>query len=355
VTFTVNGAPIGDPVPLAADGTATSAPQSLTPGMYRVKAAYSGDANFVDSSDTLQQQSGQGVVKGASSTALGVSPNPADYGKPVTLTATVSAVSPASGTPSGVVSFHDADTLLGSAGLTPAGDGTAHATLTTSSLRPGSHPITASYAGSYNFMPSSDSASLTVGLTATATGLSSSPNPSVYSQPVTFTATVTADPASAGLPPGSVTFTDGYDVLGSASLQTVGGQQQASITVSDFDAGQHTIQASYGGAGDYAASTSEPLTQVVQRAPTAVAAEPVAGNGGKVQATLTSEGAPLAGQTIDFATLRGRHLCTATTNTDGVASCHIGLLQRLAIRRAGGYGARFTGAPNYAPASGTAS
>jgi hypothetical protein len=97
---------------------------------------------------------------------------------------------------------------------------------------------------------------------STSTFVASSLNPSVYSQSVTFTATVTS---SSGSPTGSVTFYDGASVLGTAALS--GGK--ASIITSSLTAGAHSITAAYVGNSPWVASTSSALLQTVNKAATA--------------------------------------------------------------------------------------
>lgn len=101
------------------------------------------------------------------------------------------------------------------------------------------------------------------GTTPSATTLISSPNPSVYGQPVTLTASVTS---SSGTPTGSVVFTDTSTsaTLGSATL--VSGT--ASLAVSSLVAGTHAIIAAYQGSSTYAGSTSTPVSQTVSSAST---------------------------------------------------------------------------------------
>jgi hypothetical protein len=94
---------------------------------------------------------------GASSTSVVSSATPSVYGQSVTFTATVTAVAPVVGTPTGSVSFLDGTTLLGTSTLS---GGTA--SLTTSGLSAGSHTITARYTGDASF-----SASTSAGLTQT--------------------------------------------------------------------------------------------------------------------------------------------------------------------------------------------
>ncbi len=74
--------------------------------------------------------------------------NPSVVGQQISLSATVT---PASGSgPTGTVQFYDSGTALGPAETVSGGV----ATLTTSSLALGSHPITAIYSGDANFQGS---------------------------------------------------------------------------------------------------------------------------------------------------------------------------------------------------------
>src|SRR5205823_4827993 len=126
------------------------------------------------------------------------------FGQPVTFTATVAAVAPGAGSPTGTVTFRDGSTTLGSATLT---NGTA--TLATSGLTAGSHTITVVFGGDTNFSTSTSAAlTQTVNQASTTTAVTSSANPAVFGQPVTFTATVSAVAPSAGTPTGTVTFRD---------------------------------------------------------------------------------------------------------------------------------------------------
>ena len=91
-----------------------------------------------------------------SSTTLGVSPaSPVNFGTSVTLTATVTASSHSSATPTGSVSFSDpVKGKLGSATL----NGSGVATFVTSTLAGASYSITAKYSGDTNFASSTSSA-----------------------------------------------------------------------------------------------------------------------------------------------------------------------------------------------------
>ena len=97
----------------------------------------------------------------------------------------------------------------------------------------------------------------------TGTTISSSPNPSVAGQPVTFTATVTA-PAG-GTPTGSVTFFDNGTPLGTTRLGNGG---QATFTTLTLSAGSHSITAAYLGAPTFNGSRSTGITAVVNQVST---------------------------------------------------------------------------------------
>jgi hypothetical protein len=94
-------------------------------------------------------------------------------------------------------------------------------------------------------------------MTATTTALTSSVNPSVYGQPVTFTATVSG---SGGTPTGTVTFKDGAATLGTGALN---GSGVAVFSTSALGAGNHGITASYGGDANFTASTSSVANEVI--------------------------------------------------------------------------------------------
>ena len=187
------------------------------------------------------------------------SPNPSVFGQSVTFTATVNAVAPASGTPTGSVAFLDGSITLGTATLSTGGK----ATLTTKALPAGLDPITAVYSGDSNFSTSTSTAlTQTVYPDATKTTVASSANPSVFGQAVHFTATVKAVAPGSGVPTGTVTFVDGSTFLGTATLGSGG---KATFTTRALPVGSHTITVSYGGDSNFITSTSTALTQAVNQ------------------------------------------------------------------------------------------
>jgi uncharacterized repeat protein (TIGR03803 family) len=193
------------------------------------------------------------TVPAATATTLSSSPNPSTYEQAVTFAATVS--SSLGAPPNG-------DTVLFKKGATVLGTGSlsgGSASFTTSALPVGTSSITAVYSGDLHFLGSKSSpVKQLVKEAATATTLSSSPNPSTYGQAVTFTATVSS---SLGAPPDgdTVTFKEGATVLGTASLS--GGS--ASFTTSALPVGKNRITAIYSGDPDFLHSRSSVVKQVV--------------------------------------------------------------------------------------------
>ena len=154
------------------DTTVLSVPSSPD----AIGAVYGGDANFSGSTfagllQTVNQAS-TGITLSSPAATIGV-------GQSITFTAVASASGPGAGTATGVVTFEDGGTSLGTAGL----DGTGTATLTTTTLAFGSHMLTALYGGDANFSGSSAAGlvqvinTLTVtSFTPTATGFSATFN-----------------------------------------------------------------------------------------------------------------------------------------------------------------------------------
>jgi hypothetical protein len=253
VSFLDGGTVIGTGTLSGSIATFTTA--ALSAGSHSVTASYGGDGNFNASSAAAWTQT---VNADATSTALVTSVNPSALGQGVTFTATVSASAPGSGTPTGTVSFLDGTTVIGTGTLS---GGTA--TFTTSALALGSHPIKASYGGSSSFTGSTSAALTQTVLIGSTSTVTSSANPSVFGQSVTFTATVHAASGSQ-TPTGTVQFLDGTTVIATGTLS--GGK--ATFKTSALATGTHTITVSYGGNSSFTGSISPPVTQTVNQAGT---------------------------------------------------------------------------------------
>ena len=92
--------------------------------------------------------------------------------------------------------------------------------------------------------------------------VTSSANPSLVGQPVTFTAKVIASVSVMGRPKptGSVTFLDGSTALATVGLSASG---QASFTTSGLGKGTHSITAHYSGDSNYNQRTSNVLKETI--------------------------------------------------------------------------------------------
>lgn len=169
-------------------------------------------------------------------------------GEGVTLTATVTGVSPA-----GVVQFKDGAVNLGS----PASVSAGVATLSTNLLvTVGSHSITAVYSGDSNNAPSTSAAFVqTVTKASSAVSITSSAPSISFGQSVTFTATVTG-----ASPAGAVQFKDGVTNL-DAPVTLINGL--ASLTTTALGQGSHSITATYSGDYNNLGNTSSAITQTV--------------------------------------------------------------------------------------------
>jgi hypothetical protein len=143
VTFFDGGNSIGAGS-LNASGRATMTIASLAVGTHNtITATYGGDANFNGSTSSLYSHT---VNKANTAASVTSAPNPSALGQSVTFTATLAAIAPGAGTPTGVITF----TIDGSTASTATlSSGTA--TFVTSSLIVGTHPVTVTYGGDANF------------------------------------------------------------------------------------------------------------------------------------------------------------------------------------------------------------
>jgi hypothetical protein len=317
VQFAVDGVNLGGPVALSG-GTATSPTANLDAGSHLVTADYTGDDNFGGAQDSLTQN----VAAAHTTTTVTSSPNPSVFGQTVTLHAEVTPVSPATGTPEGAVQFFIDGNPAGVFAQLENGEGE----YSLSTLPVGSHTITAKYlSGTQNFITStSQEITQTVNKAATRVTLETSGSPSVYGQPVTFTASVSVLAPGAGSPSGTITFTDGATVLGTLPVSSATGGQ-ASITTSSLSVAQHAIVATYSGDGSFLGSNGT-VIQKVNRAQTSTVVTSSANPAQSGQAvTFTAAVAPVAPGagnptgTVRF-TVNGANLGGPATLVDGVAT-----------------------------------
>jgi hypothetical protein len=273
VTFRDGAAVLGTAT-LDAQGQATYSTGLLGVGSHTVTVTYSGDINFTASTSLPLAQTINGVTTTTSVTSSNLT---TVYGQAVTFTATVAA---ASGLPTGLVTFLEGTTVLGTAAL----NAQDQATFTTVLLGIGSHTLTAVYGGDANCIGSTSLGVVqTVSPSLTAAGVASSTSISAYGQQVTFTAVVVSGSGS-GMPTGTVTFLDGATVLGAGTLNTQG---QTTFTTALLGVGSHTITVVYAGDPSFMTSTSAALPVTVNPAAISIAV---------TSSSLTAE----AGQAVTF-------------------------------------------------------
>jgi hypothetical protein len=259
VIFYADGNAIGSAT-LDGSGNASIVVSSLTTGGHVITGAYQGDQYFGTSTSSAFTQT---VNQDGTSVSLSSDQANPGYGATITFSASVTAASPGSGTPTGTVQFFADGVSIGTGTL----DSSGVATLQTSTLAAGSHTITAHYVGDSNFTASDASPlSQTVNQAVSVTVASSNPNPSIYGQSVTLTATVAAQNSQFGVPTGTVTFYCDGSALGTGTLD---GNGVATLSVSSLAVGGHTITAVYNGDSTFGTSTSADLTQTVNQAATA--------------------------------------------------------------------------------------
>jgi hypothetical protein len=160
LTATVTGAPGSTPIgtvsfkdgttslgtaTLTTGGTATLTTNVLDVGSHAIVAVYVGDGSNGPSSSAAAAVT---VDLAASTTALTLTPASSTEGQSVTLTATVTGLPGL--TPTGMVSFMDGSTALGTGAL--MADGTA--SFSTAALTAGNHTLTANYGGDAIYSPS---------------------------------------------------------------------------------------------------------------------------------------------------------------------------------------------------------
>jgi len=228
-------------------------------GTHVLTAVYSGDATHLGSTSNAVTVTVQPDTTAVSVTS---SVNPAAFGQSVVFTATAQGTH---GAIAGTVVFLDGPTVVGSAALNSSG----MASISTAALTAGTHPITAAYGATQNFVASTSEALSEViqaapTSVATTTMLASSANPAVSGQSVTFTVTVAAGPA-AKTPTGLVSILDEGTALWAGMLDATG---SASFTTAALGIGTHSLTANYGGDASSAGSASAAMTQVVNAAPT---------------------------------------------------------------------------------------
>ena len=248
---------------VSGSGTATCATSFPDAGTYPITVIYSGDANFSTSTSSVLMQT---VDQGATAAVIASSVNPSVPGEGLTYTATVTAVAPANGTPTGTVTFLDGATVVSGCAAQPIAGGVASCSVTFPDA--GTYAMSAVYSGDADFDGStSPTLTQTVAQGSTTTTMTSSSNGTIVEgYAVTFTATIAPLSPASGVPTGTVEFMDGaVPISGCTAQAVVAGVAQCSVTYAD--AGVHAMSAVYSGDHDFAGSTAPSVTMTVSADP----------------------------------------------------------------------------------------
>jgi Bacterial Ig-like domain (group 3)/Putative Ig domain len=254
------------------------------------------------------------------STSVAGGPNPAfpAFGTPVGFVVQVLDAfgGPASGSVQFVVDGSDfgAPVSLGVFGV---------ASGTFSPLPVGNHSFEIEYLGSTNDLPSSTSGGFAVLQATPGLDLAAAPSSNAtVASPVTLTATLSGPSGVTG-PTGSVSFTvDGSPA--SCGEVTISGSQ-AQCSLGDLSAGTHSFGASYGGDTNYETVTGSVTGYSVSKLTsseqiTANPSSPDFGEGVSFTDTVTTDGNPVTGGTVQWLVDGTDSGSPVTVGSDGTAS-----------------------------------
>jgi large repetitive protein len=309
-----------------------SFPATLSTGTHSITASYSGDTDNAASSSAPPTLF---VVTPIPTTTTITGTASANAGASVSLTATVSGATAVGGLLTGSVTFFDGATPIpGQVQVTTSGT----ATLTISTLSPGTpsatHSITATYTGTANSGNANSNYATSTSLPFSQVVTQNTPrvilsssstgNTSIAGTSVTLTAAVNGA-SGTPTPTGTVTFSSNGIVLGPPVTLNASGQ--AVLPLSNLTVGSDSIIATYSGDTDDVGGLSQTLVQIVNKATTSVivTASPASpifgapitltanliGTGGTLTGTITFED---GGTSIGTANVNGSSPLTASFN-----------------------------------------
>ena len=271
-------------------GVATLITTTLNAATHTITATYNGDATYASST------SEPATVTVAKKTAAGGGP---------ALTVTVVDASREYGTANPEFAYIVSGTLVNGDTYATAVTGVPVYSVADTPTSPvgSTFPINVSGLVSENYTLTTVPGTLTIVAAPTTTALTTSVTSTQYGDPVTLTATVAPTSVS-----GTVVFSHGSTVLGSGTVS--GGT--ATLSTSALSVGTYTITASYEGDGNFAESTSSPVTVTVT---------PRTGPGGVAALTVTvtdatrqyGQGNPAFSYTVSGTLVNGDTYATAVT------------------------------------------
>jgi sugar lactone lactonase YvrE len=258
-TSNLNG---GSAVNLSAGKAVLSGATLTVVGTHTITATYAGvTGSFIGSVSTLSL-----IVTKDTATIAGpaTQPVPITFGQAGTVTITLvgpySVIAPPSGSVTyTILSSSNASVASGTLTLTVGSSSSTVTVPIANTLAPGTYTISLTYSGDANnaAIASPTTVQILVSKNAASVALSSSQNPVLVTNSVTFTATVSG---TSGTPTGSVSFYDGTTLLGSGTVA----QGVALYTTTTLAIGAHSITAVYSGDSTFATQTSTVVTETVQ-------------------------------------------------------------------------------------------
>lgn len=256
IQFKVDGIEYGKPQVLSRNGQMTVDFSKLKAGSHKIDINYLGSDNFLPSSASLIQK----IHEAKTTASLQSWPNPSLFGQPVQFIAEIDSEQPGTATPEGIVSFQIDGKKVKGVNL----DRRGRATFISSELPVGKHDIKAIFEQNESFKSSNVETNQQVDKAKTITHLTSSADPSIFGQEMTFKATVTAEGVR---PTGQIQFSVDGKKIGNPEYLSYSGE--SSITVQDWLSGNYNVEASYLGDKNFEPS-SDYLNQRVELARTQV-------------------------------------------------------------------------------------
>ncbi len=326
VQFRIDGADYGSVQSLDGGGHASVIASDLGVGSHDVGAAFTSDNPNVQSSTGVLSigivDLPQIVNPADTTTTVVASQNPSEFGDAVTFTASVAAVPPGGGAPTGTVQFEDDGVALG----TPRPvDGAGDAVLTTSGLTVGAHSISADYSSdSQNFKSSAGSVDQTVGRARTILVYAGAQTGDFHDPAVLSAELIRARNGApvAGKP---IDFTLASETC-SATTATNGGAG-CSVTPTEA-AATYAVAAAFAGDADYEpASVSTPFAVTREETTTTYTGPTVILQGQPVTLSgqILEDGViPIAGRTLTLTLGTGtsaQSCITGGTDLSGNAQC----------------------------------
>ena len=259
VTF-YNAARVLGTATLDAAGNATFITNSLTPGTLSVYALYAGDTTYATSTSTILTEN---IQPNPTATTVTITPSPGTAYQYVTVTVQVKSLTavPLSAqpcVPSCTVNFNIQGLPASIPAISSLSIPASGSATTQFALPAGSYTLRATFNGNGTFLSSSAAPITETILPApSALTLAAAPGTVYQSQPITFTASLTALP-SIEITSGTITFLDGTTPIGTAPFNAnlLAASTSAIFSTSALAPGTHTITAIFPGNADFLPSSS---------------------------------------------------------------------------------------------------